>query len=189
MKFTIYRPETGIIHSWITAVDEAERDANIPAGCAWIEGEFSPELFFVKDGAAYPYPPREGDYLNFDLASESWLDTREPAQIQAATRDRVKQRRDQAMLAGTALAGMPLPTDDVTQFRITAAAVAAMMDPGYTVRWKLPSGVFVTLVAVEVIAAAQAVRAHVQACFDREAEILAAMEAGEPYDIATGWPD
>jgi hypothetical protein len=39
-----------------------------------------------------------------------------------------------------------------------------------------------------VIAIAQAVRAHVQACFDREADLRDAIDAGEAPDIDTGWP-
>jgi hypothetical protein len=35
---------------------------------------------------------------------------------------------------------------------------------------------------------AQAVRTHVQACFDREAELLDAMMPGAAYDIEAGWP-
>ena len=42
--------------------------------------------------------------------------------------------------------------------------------------------------AATIIAVAQAVRAHVQACFDRENALLAALDADEPYDIEAGWP-
>ncbi len=37
-------------------------------------------------------------------------------------------------------------------------------------------------------AVAQAIRAHVQACYDREAALTAALDAGQPYDIEAGWP-
>ena len=42
--------------------------------------------------------------------------------------------------------------------------------------WKTIAG-FVTLSAVEILATAQAVRAHVQGCFDHEAELLPLIEA------------
>ena len=45
-----------------------------------------------------------------------------------------------------------------------------------------------TLTAAQVIGIAQAMRAHVQTFFDREANLLAAFDAGEPYDSEAGWP-
>jgi hypothetical protein len=43
------------------------------------------------------------------------------------------------------------------------------------------------LTAQEIIGVATAVRAHVQACFDREAELML-MEDPSNADIDTGWP-
>lgn len=104
-----------------------------------------------------------------------------------AARDRIKARRDMAMAAGITVGGVSLATDDLSQQRITGAALAAMLDPDYAVQWKAGQG-FVALTASQVIVLAQAMRAHVQACFDREAELLAALETGVPFDIETGWP-
>jgi len=102
-------------------------------------------------------------------------------------RDRIKARRNKALATGTTVSGMPIATDDTSQSRITGAALAVTLDPQTTIQWKTGAG-FVTLDAAQVIAIAEAVRAHVQACFDREAELLAALEEGNPYDIETGWP-
>lgn len=102
-------------------------------------------------------------------------------------RDRIKARRNLALATGTTVSGMPIATDDISQSRITGAALAVTLDPQTTIQWKTRSG-FVMLDATQVIAIAQAVRAHVQACFDREAELLAALEAEDAYDIETGWP-
>lgn len=104
-----------------------------------------------------------------------------------AIRDQIKARRDQAMRAGITVGGITVATDDTSQQRVTGAALAAMLDPGYTVQWKAGSG-FVTLTAPQVIGIAQAIRAHVQACFDREAALLAALVAGGAVDIEAGWP-
>jgi len=104
-----------------------------------------------------------------------------------AERDRIKARRNAALVTGTTVAGMSIATDDTSQSRITGAALAVTIDPEATVQWKTGAG-FVTLDAAQVIAVAQAVRAHVQACFDREAALLAALEADEAYDIDAGWP-
>lgn len=109
------------------------------------------------------------------------------AEAAAAQRAAIKARRDQAIASGITVGGVTVATDDQSQSRVMGAAVAAMLDPNYTVQWKTASG-FVTLSAPEVIGLATAIRAHVQACFDREAALLAALDAGEAVDIDTGWP-
>jgi hypothetical protein len=68
-----------------------------------------------------------------------------------------------------------------------------VIDSNYSVQWKTGAG-FVTLTAAQVIAAAQAVRAHVQACFDHEADVAAEIDAAETLaelqaiDVSAGWP-
>ena len=106
-----------------------------------------------------------------------------------AAREAIKARRNHAMNSGITVAGVPVHTDDQSQSRIMGAALAATIDPDTTVKWKASDGGFVMLDATTIIAIAQAIRAHVQACFDREAELLAALSAGDEYDIDDGWPD
>lgn len=106
----------------------------------------------------------------------------------AAQKAAITARRNAAMAAGITVAGLPIATDDVSQARITGAALAALADPSAEIRWKLPDGRFVELTAAQVLAIAGALRAHVQACFDREAELLAALAAGQPEDAGAGWP-
>ena len=67
-------------------------------------------------------------------------------------------------------------TDRESQSMITGAALKAMQDSEYTCKWKTESG-FVELTSVQILAIADAVRVHVQGCFDREAELLALVEA------------
>lgn len=102
----------------------------------------------------------------------------------------IANRRYAAEIGGMVVEGMPLDTGRDSQALITGAAVSAMLDAGYSVRWKTQSG-FVELDAEQIISVASAVRAHVQACFDREAELLAALDAGEfaPEMLQEGWPD
>ena len=111
-----------------------------------------------------------------------------PANLNAQERKRIKERRDKALVSGTTINGVSVATDDLSQQRITGAALAATVDNTTTIKWKLPDDTFITLDANQIIGIAQGVRAHVQACFNREAELLAAVEAGEVYDIDTGWP-
>ena len=69
-----------------------------------------------------------------------------------------------------------IKTDRESQALITGAALKAMQDEEYSCRWKTESG-FVELTALQISAVADAVRAHVQGCFDREAELLPLIEA------------
>jgi hypothetical protein len=84
--------------------------------------------------------------------------------------------RYEAEVGGITVSSMTIKTDRESQALITGAALAATLDNTYTCRWKTEQG-FVTLNAATVISVAQAVRAHVQACFDREAELAATIEA------------
>lgn len=106
----------------------------------------------------------------------------------AAVRGQIAARRNRALASGLTIGGITVHTDDISQQRIVGAALAASMDPTTTVNWKAADGAFITLDAAQIVAIAIAVREHVQACFNREAEILAALAVGEAYDIDQGWP-
>jgi len=60
---------------------------------------------------------------------------------------------------------------------IDGAVLEATQDPDYVMQWKTPAG-FVELVGAQVLAVARAMRARVQTCFDREAELQRAVGAG-----------
>jgi hypothetical protein len=101
----------------------------------------------------------------------------------------IAARRYTAEMAGTTVQGMAIATDDRSQGLITGAALAAMLDAEYTIKWKTAEG-FVELTGAQIIGVASAVRAYVQACFDREADLLTAVAGGtitaEMLDEA--WP-
>lgn len=103
---------------------------------------------------------------------------------------RIAGSRYAAEVAGTSFSGMNVDTGRDSQGLITGAALAAMLDPSYRVRWKTDAG-FVELDAQQIIAVASAVRAHVQGCFDREADLLEALEAGTFTEamLDEGWPE
>jgi hypothetical protein len=102
--------------------------------------------------------------------------------------------RWEAEVRGTVFNGNPLSTDRTTQAKLTAAYAKAVNDPDYVIsNWKLSAGVFITLDATAIIAAANAVEAHVQSCFSNEAslsaDVLAAADfaALEAVDLTVGW--
>ena len=103
--------------------------------------------------------------------------------------DRIAARRWLAETSGTTVEGMPIDTGRDSQGLITGAALAAMLDPAYSVRWKTVAG-FVDLTAQQIIGVASAVRTFVQASFDREAVLLGAVAAGSitAEMLERGWP-
>ena len=101
----------------------------------------------------------------------------------------IAARRYDAEVAGITLNGLQINTDDRSKLLINGAALEATIDPAYTMQWKTPTG-FVDLTGEQVIGIARAVRAHVQACFDRESELLTAVADGSITDqmLQEGWP-
>jgi len=105
------------------------------------------------------------------------------------------RRRWQAEEGGTTLGGQPLATDRTTQTKLTAAYIKASANAGYTIpAWKSGPGVFSSLNAAAIIAAADAIEAHVQACFANEAALSGEIEAAttiaelSAVDIEASWP-
>jgi len=100
----------------------------------------------------------------------------------------IAARRYEAEIAGTIVGGMPIATDDRSKLLINGAALRANRSSDYVLRWKTSSG-FVDLSADQVLAVADAVSEHVQACFDREDALLAAVADGTITDamLEEGW--
>lgn len=109
-----------------------------------------------------------------------------PLVIDAAA---IAARRYEAETAGVSVGGISVETDDRSKLLINGAALEATINPEYVMQWKTPAG-FVELTGEQVIGIARAVRAHVQACFDREAQLLAELDAGTltPEMLDEGWP-
>ena len=78
--------------------------------------------------------------------------------------------------------GMTIATDRDSQVKIAGAWSKAKSDPHFQItNWKLGQGVFVPLLDnAAIIAIGDAVTAHIQACFDKEAELTAAIMADPP---------
>lgn len=103
---------------------------------------------------------------------------------------RIAARRYDAETAGITVNGMHLPTYRDSQALVTGAALAAVIDPAYHCQWKTTEG-FIDLDAQQIIGIASTMRAHVQACFDREAALLDALATGTYTDeqLDQGWPE
>lgn len=88
----------------------------------------------------------------------------------------IADKRWQAETGGITINGVEIATDRESQSLLTAAVLKVKDDPSYTVNWKAKNGWFV-LDAATILAVADAVRSHVQACFDREKELQEQVEA------------
>lgn len=99
-------------------------------------------------------------------------------ELKAQKKQDIAAARFAAETAGTTVNGILLDTGRDSQALITGAALAAVIDSEYSLNWKTESG-FIHLTAPKIIAVAQAVRAHVQTCFDREGELVAQVDAAQ----------
>jgi len=91
----------------------------------------------------------------------------------------IADKRYQVETGGVEVAGYQIPTDRHTQQVLTAMYVKAKEDSEYAKRFKTSFG-FLTLTSGQIIQIADSVHAHVQAAFDREDELLTAIENGDP---------
>lgn len=153
--------------------------------CEWHERveELSPAILngeWVQQWQVVPLGNAERDQL--------------AAEIREARFAALAQKRWEVETGGITFNGMALATDAVSQTKYIGAVVGAQLDPAVTMKWKLADGSFTTLDAGGITAVAMAVRAHVQACFDREAELKGQIEettnpdAVNSIDINAGWP-
>ncbi|KAE9639075.1 DUF4376 domain-containing protein [Pseudomonas sp. PB106] len=92
--------------------------------------------------------------------------------------------------AGVIVNELQIDTSRDSQSLIASTGLSAILDPSYRCNFKTLNG-FVEIDAGQILAIAKAVRAHVQACFDRELELLQAVEASTYSDVMLneGWPD
>lgn len=96
--------------------------------------------------------------------------------------------------AGLVINGATVKTDRESQAALTGAYTSLKNGLVSAIDWKADGRVWVSLSLAQVEAMAQAVAAHVQACFTAErahAESISALttvEAVDAYDVSTGWP-
>ena len=91
---------------------------------------------------------------------------------------------------GVIVDGLTIETTRDSQTLIAGMGLSAIVDPEYRCNFKSANG-FVEIDAPRILEIAKAVRTHVQACFDRERELLLAIDSGNyrPEMLTEGWPD
>jgi len=102
----------------------------------------------------------------------------------------IAQARFDYETSGFTFDGLSIKSTRDSQALIANAGLSALIDSDYRCNFKTATG-FVETDAAQIIEIAKAVRAHVQACFDRELALLRAIESGEYRDemLTEGWPD
>lgn len=99
-------------------------------------------------------------------------------------------------IAGVTVSGIQFATDRESQTKYIAIAVdLSQADPNnYSIKWKDMNGNFHTLNGFEMFAAINAVRTHIQDCYNKEAEYIALIDAAQTseslaaIDITENWP-
>jgi hypothetical protein len=127
---------------------------------------------------------------------EEWA-TEHPApvlsfdELKTAKYDEIAAARYAAETGGCTVDGVTIATDRGSQALLTAAVVTARLDLEFKTRWKCADGRFITLDAMQLRAIGDAVIAHVESCFAREAELCEQIDAAETAEdlAAIKWGD
>jgi hypothetical protein len=113
---------------------------------------------------------------------------------QAVAKAAVAESRWAAETNGITHDEIKYSTDRDSQHALGLARARAKEDAAYSANWKAKEGEFVALDAAGIIALADAVAAHVESVFDKEAELVASVDAAADVDavrlidLKTGWP-
>ncbi|MEE5118069.1 DUF4376 domain-containing protein [Pseudomonas alliivorans] len=101
----------------------------------------------------------------------------------------IASERYQRESTGIVVDGLQIETTRDSQSLIASTGLSAVLDAEYRCHFKTGAG-FVEIDAEQILSIAKAVRAHVQACFDREDTLLRLLEADEFNDemLNQGWP-
>jgi hypothetical protein len=114
-------------------------------------------------------------------------------QAKAARKVDLAGKRWQVETGGIVRNGAGIATDDRSKSLISGALQLVDDDPQKTIKFKATSG-WVTMDAATVVFIGREVGDHVQACFAREMDLCAEIDACESIqeveevDITTGWP-
>lgn len=108
---------------------------------------------------------------------------------EVALRALIANRRRSMVARGITSGGVSIDTSLAGQVALTGAVMAAQLDAGYRCSWKTANG-FIEINAKKILDMAIAVRAHIQSCFNREAELLAHLDGGTFIKsmLDEGWP-
>lgn len=132
----------------------------------------------------------EGKIIDFSAYPPVLVEPEKVSLTEAQLTALIASTRYEHETAGITINGMQIDTSDRSKTLINGSALKALRNPDYVLRWKTPEG-FVDLPAAQVLVIADAVSDFVQACFDREDQLLAELAAGTYTEsmLTEGWPE
>lgn len=103
---------------------------------------------------------------------------------------KIATERYRVECGGILVDGLKISTDDRSKLLISGAALEAIIDSNYVLKWKVGEN-FIFLTGEQIINIARKIRHHVQSCFDREAELLELLNSGNFNEemLMEGWSD
>ncbi len=156
-----------------------------------------PEDISHKNVKWYDVVYEEGDTEFTGLENDKWVIRKALPTFEETKHNKLVELENLRWLketGGTTFNGWQLATDPVSQTKYVGAVVSVQINPNSIIKWKMSNGEFVELSAEDVTSMAMAVRAHIQACFDKEAELQLSISSAtnkeelDAIDITTGWP-
>lgn len=142
--------------------------------------EFAPDIVLI-DITDHPEVQEGWDY---DSTTNTFINPDSLDKVKAIKLKEIAEERWKAETGGLTLPnGVVISTDRESQALITGAALKDLQDPDYVCWWKGKTG-WVQLNAETILAIAEAVREHVQRCFDRERELALRIETTKTVEEA-----
>ncbi|MCY9815053.1 DUF4376 domain-containing protein [Aeromonas caviae] len=166
--------------------DAAIHGDNIPADAVEITTEEHASLLDAQSTGKQITADENG----FPIA----IDPPQPVRSKAVLLAEVATKRWAVETGGIIVAGHPIATDRESQAQLTSAYTLLKGGLIADTPWKAADGSFTLVTLAEIEPVAQAVAAHVRACFAAEqahAEAIDALHTQDEldaYDINTGWP-
>ena len=159
---------------------------NIPDDAVEITAEKHAALFAAQSSGQQITADEDGYPVAIDLP--------QPIRTQTSLLAEVAAKRWQVETGGISIGSTPIATDRESQAQVSSAYASLKGGLITDTPWKAMDGSFTLFTLAEIEPVAQAVAAHVRACFAAErahSEAISAMmtQAGlDAYDIAIGWP-
>ena len=136
--------------------------------------KYRDNVFYSPEGNAEIWDSKPEGYMT----EKEWFEAHPAPEPEPMTDEQAREWKYQEIantryaeeIGGIDFHGNKIKTDRESQAMLTGAALQAVNDPQYKCRWKTENDEFVELTAQMILAIAVAVREHVQASFNKEAE-------------------
>ncbi|WP_270804589.1 DUF4376 domain-containing protein [Aeromonas sp. QDB66] len=166
--------------------DAAIHGDNIPVDAVEITAEERATLFEAQSSGKQIIADENGRPIA--------IDPQQPARSHESLLAEVAVKRWQVETGGIVIAGHPIATDRESQAQLTSAYTLLKSGLIADTPWKADDGSFTLVTLTDLEPVAQAVGAHVRACFAAEQEhnesikALQTQDELDTYNINTGWP-